>query len=120
MVCNGDDRECEGMIDNFFDNYCLSVTSVAGLKSIPSNTITITFSLPFLTQAPKHSGACENGSRASASESDDVNYMTTGPIAALAVLSCLSVLLLVMVTIGWVCTCFIVKKREVNKSSQLK
>ena len=67
-----------------------------------------------------NSGACENSSRASASESDGVNHTTTGPITALAVLFCLSVLLLAVVTTGWVCTCLIVKKREANKSYQLK
>ena len=126
MVCDGSDRECEGMMDTFFDNYCLSVTSVADPESTPTttnNSITTTFSSPFSTQAPKpimNSGACENGSRVSASESDGVNHTTTGPIAALAVLSCLSVLLLTVVTTGWVCTCLIMKKREGNKSSQLK
>ena len=126
MKCGGNDRQCERMMDTIFNNYCLSVTSVADPESTPmttSNSITTTFSLPFSTQAPKpnmNSGACENSSRASASESDGVNRTTTGPIAALAVLSCLSVLLLAMVTTGWVCTCLIVKKREVNKSSQLK
>ena len=105
MRCSGNE-ECERLMDMFFDKYCLSVTSVAD----PESTSTTT----------SNSGACKNSSRASASESDGVNYTTTGPIAALAVLSCLSVLLLAMVTTGWVCTCLIVKKREVNKSSQLK
>ena len=119
MACGGNDQQCECMMDTFFDNYCLSVTSVADPESTSMTTnisITTTFSLPSLTQAPKpimNSGACENGSRASASESDGVKC--TGPIAALAVLSCLSVFLLAMVTIGWVCTCLIVKEREVNK-----
>ena len=112
------------MMDTIFDNYCLSITSVADpelTSTTTSNSITTKFSLPFPSPKPiMNSGACENSSRASPSESDGVNRTTTGPIAALAVLSCLSVLLLVMVTTGWVCTCLIVKKREVNKSSQLK
>ena len=110
--------KCETQMDTIFNNYCSSVTSVAELAPGYSTT----FSLPFSTKAPKsimNSGACENSSRASASESDGVNLTTTGPIA-LAVLSCLSVLMLVMVTTGWVCTCLIVKKREANKSYQLK
>ena len=117
MECDHDDRECEHMMDTFFDKYCLSVTSVTD----PESTLMTTN--PFSTQAPKpimNSRACENGRRVSANESDGMNHTTTGPIAALAVLFCLSVLVLTVVTIGWVCTCLIMKKREINKSSQLK
>ena len=104
MECGDKDRECEHMMDTIFDNYCLSVTSVADSESTPmttNNSITTTFSLPFSTQASRpimNSGACKNSSRASPSESDGVNSTTMGPIAALAVLSCLYVLLLAVVT----------------------
>ena len=115
-------------MDDIFDNYCLSATSTTNPAELAPTTTsysitwTPTLTSPFSTQAfepvmPVDLSACENGSRASASESDSVNSTTLGPIIALGVLLCLSVLLLAMVTIGWVYTCLVMKKRDTEKST---
>ena len=64
----------------------------------------------------------ENGSGASASErDDDANSITLGPVIALGVLFCISALLLVTVTVGWVCTCrYVMTKRDAWKKNTVE
>ena len=87
---------CEDRMDDILNGYCLSTTYVT--------------TPPF---------TAENGGRASASERDqDANGTTLGPVIALGVLFCISVLLLATVTIGWVCSCrYVMTKRDAKRST---
>lgn len=107
---------CEGRMDNVLNGYCLSTTYVT-TPPFPAQAFEST--TPMTSSGPTN---IENGSGASASERDeDANSTTLGPVIALGVLFCISVLLLAMVTIGWVCTCrYIMTKRDAWKKNTVE
>ena len=115
-------------MDDIFDSYCVSATSATNPAELAPTTASYSMT-PILTSPSVSTQAfepmmhmdllaCENGSRASASKSDSVNSTTPGPVIALGVLFCLSMLLLAMVTIGWVYTCLVMKKRDTERVMQ--
>ena len=104
--CRYKDNECENRVDNILASYCASATSTSSPES--STTITNYSTTPTFTSLNFSTQALNFGSAG-------VNSTTLGTVIALGVLFSLSVLLLVMVTIGWVCTCLIVKKRGAKK-----
>ena len=124
MVCDGSDRaECEGLMDIIFDNYCLSITSVADPESTStttSNSITTTFSLPFPSPKPiMNSGACENSSRTSpiltfsmkCQSNIETNHSQTHAVIVFGTLFSISVVLLAVMIAGWVCTAYCMHKK---------
>jgi hypothetical protein len=95
-------------MDSVLNRYCSSTTSAT--TPAPSTPV---------VEPMTSSAKLENGSRASASGSDENMNSTTPALGiVLGVLFCLSVLLLATVTIGWVCTCrYVMRKRDAKKST---
>ena len=99
-------------MDAVFDSYC-SLSTTFATASTPGFESTI---MSMTSSGPTN---FESGSGASASErDDDANGTTLGPVIALGVLFCISVLLLATVTIGWACTCrYVMTKRYAKRST---
>ena len=131
------DRECENEVDAFLNSYCADLASLAAATP-PPPTLHPTITPSQCTQAtltttvtPSCTNPVAGGGNSfqvtisipDSGESDQSPLtVETGsiPILVLAALLGLSVLLLAVVSIGWVCTCLIMKKREISLSSAYK
>jgi hypothetical protein len=141
------DRECEDEVDAFLNSYCADLAALTAAATTsptlpPTITTTTTAITPSqCTQATLTTTvtpSCTNSATPGGTSfqvtipiipdfenSGDQSPLTTGeidnvPILILGALLGLSVLLLAVVSTGWVCTCLIVKKREISLSSAYK
>ena len=118
-------RECEDEVDEFLNSYCANLTAIAGLPtaSTVDNVITPSQCTQATVTATVTSsctnsvgGAFQVTIPISSMESGDQSPLTpetnNTPILALGALLALSMVLLAVVTTGWVCTCLIMKKRD--------
>ena len=130
------DRECEDEVDAFLNSYCADLAALAAVTPPPTLHPTITPSQ--CTQAtltttvtPSCTNPAAGGGNSfqvtipipDSGESDQLPLtVETGsvPTLVLAALLGLSVLLLAVVSTGWVCTCLVMKKREISLSSAYK
>ena len=128
-----DGQQCEIEVDAFLNSYCADLTATSTLPTTsavdyvvtPSQctqtTITTTV-IPSCTNSA--GGAFQATIPVSSVESGDRSPLTAetnnAPIVALGALLGLFVVLLAVVTTGWVCTCLIMKKRETAQSSAYK
>ena len=125
---------CEQILDDFLNSFCTNITLATNNTCpivVPSQTtktlsVTMTVSPATLTTTvralqPTHTCTAsaismENSSQSSSSslESSEKSPQTTcmNSTMALGILLSLSVVLLAVVTTGWVCTCLIMKKRQ--------
>ena len=130
-------RECEDEVDAFLNSYCADLAALAAVTPPPTLHPTITPSqctqatLTTTVVTPSCTNPAAGGGNSfqvtipilDSGESDQSPLtVETGsvPILVLAALLGLSVLLLAVVSIGWVCTCLIMKKREISLSSAYK
>ena len=133
------DRECEDEVDAFLNSYCADLAALAAATPPPTlhpaitpsqctqATLTTTV-IPSCTNPAAGGGnsfqiTIPISDSANSGESDQ-SLLTVEtdsvPILVLAALLGLSVLLLAVVSTGWVCTCLIMKKREISLSSAYK
>ena len=134
-------RECEDEVDAFLNSYCAdlaALTAATPPPTLPPTAVNNAITPSQCTQAtltttvtPSCTNPAAGGGNSfqvtipipDSGESDQSPLtIETGsvPILILAALLGLSVLLLAAVATGWVCTCLIMKKREISLSSAYK
>ena len=120
-----DCNSCETLVEAFLNNYCGNLTLIANLTTA-RNSITSKCNQPTVP-SPNTTGGFQATPTMSSTEgqsplSSEANSglaseVNNGPVVALGILLALSMVLLAAVTIGWVTTYLIMKKREVAKNS---
>ena len=121
---------CENKVDAHLNNLCKYKTSVVTTFDITNTTTTTPQSCPIITETVCITTsstqlvtdyATSNLSIASIQPMERQSLgnlaANTLPVLILGALLALSILLLLIVTTGWVCTCVSMKKRKVKKSS---
>ena len=133
IVCQGlEDYKCEKQVDGFLNNYCASATPSIDLVTMPTtNNITVTETVRrdeasiSQTDAPIQSRITTfiatvtettTPEQSMGARSSFNLVMDSTPLAVLGALLGLSVVLLAVVTTGWVWTCCVMKKRGEKKS----
>lgn len=130
-------HQCEEEVDAFLNSYCADLTALTAATTpspttAASNAITpsqCTQATLTTTVTPSCTNSVVGGGNGfqvtipdsvNSGESDQLPLtVETGsvPVLVLAALLGLSVLLLAVVSTGWVCTCLVMKKREISLSS---
>ena len=137
---NTNGQQCEDAVDAFLNSYCANLTA-AVIPTLPptasavSNVITpsqCTQATYTMTTTVTVTPSCTNSADGTFQVTIPISSMNSGdqlplttetnntPILVLGATLGLSVLLLAVVSTGWVCTCLVMKNREVATSSVYK
>ena len=135
---NTNGRLCEDAVDAFLNSYCANLTA-AVIPTLPptasavSNVITPSqCTQATMTTTVTVTPSCTNSAGGTFQVTIPISSVNSGdqspftaetndaPILVLGAMLGLSVLLLAVVSTGWVCTCLVIKNREVATSSAYK
>ena len=127
-----DGQQCEIEVDAFLNSYCADLTAISTLPTTsavdyvvtPSQCTQTTVTTTVTPSCTNSGGTFQVTIPILSMESEDRSSLASetnnAPILALGALLGLFVVLLAVMTTGWVCTCLIMKKRETAQSSAYK
>ena len=130
--CNTNNQQCENEVDAFLNSYCADLVATppppppptTGADISPTQCTLTTTVTPTCTNTAAGGGSFQvtipiSDSANSGDQSESALSAETNdaPLLVLGALMGLSVVLLAVVSTGWVCTCLIMKRREIALSS---